>query len=152
MTLPASDAFSLGLAHDQRRRSISRTRTPSIPRRSSSPKISFTSPSPSLPSTPTPAGSATPFSPPLTSAMGAKRGHKRKASSRQETQHSGESTIEELVEEVDARIAARERKLEAAGSLSSKKHVRNGSASSATTTTGVCRQRRMFVGESGAEY
>ncbi|KIK81890.1 hypothetical protein PAXRUDRAFT_108137, partial [Paxillus rubicundulus Ve08.2h10] len=139
MTLPASDAFSLGLAHDKRRRSLSRTRTPSIPRRSSSPKISFASPSPSLPSPPAPARSATPLSLPLTSAMGAKRGQKRKASSRQESQQSiiisGGPTIEELVEEVDARIAARERKLEAAAPLSSKKHVRNGSASSATTTT-----------------
>ncbi|KAF9235517.1 hypothetical protein BU15DRAFT_51337 [Melanogaster broomeanus] len=101
MTLPANDAFSLGLAHDQPRRSSSRarTRTPSIPRRSSSPKTSFSSQSPSLPSTPA-----------LTSGMGATRGHKRKASSGQASQHSiilsgGEGTINELVEEVDARIA-----------------------------------------------
>ncbi|KIJ59855.1 hypothetical protein HYDPIDRAFT_43702 [Hydnomerulius pinastri MD-312] len=131
MPLPANDVFSLGLAHDQPRRSSSRTRTPSIPRRSSSPKISF--PSPSQPSTPTP--SSAPFSAPLGSAsgvngMGTKRGHKRKAPSRQDSQHSitlSGATIEELVEEVDAQIAARERK-----ETSSKKHqhVRNGSASS----------------------
>ncbi|KAF9224684.1 hypothetical protein BS17DRAFT_701608 [Gyrodon lividus] len=111
MTLPANDAFSLGLAHDQPRRSASRTRTrtPSMPRGSSSPKILF-SPSPSLPD------------------MNAKRGHKRKASSRQRSQHSsilggGESTIEELV-------AA-----SSSSSSSSKKTARNGSASSATSIT-----------------
>jgi diacylglycerol kinase (CTP) len=45
--------------------------------------------------------------------MPAKRGHKRKASARngsQQLKQNGEATIEELIEEVDARIA-RERKL-----------------------------------------
>jgi diacylglycerol kinase (CTP) len=45
--------------------------------------------------------------------MPAKRGHKRKASARsgsQQLKQNGEATIEELVEDVDARIA-RERKL-----------------------------------------
>ncbi|KAL4071812.1 hypothetical protein V8B97DRAFT_2004415 [Scleroderma yunnanense] len=121
MALPANDAFSLGLAHDQRR-SSSRTRTPSLPRRSSSPKVS----------SPPPA-----FSPPssgidMAGAATGKRGYKRKASSRQDSQHSvslgspsaaaaaAAATIEELVEEVEGQILAREAR---------KSHVRNGSAS-----------------------
>ncbi|KAF8128939.1 hypothetical protein EV363DRAFT_1339248 [Boletus edulis] len=82
MTLPANDAFSLGLAHDQPRRS----RTPSIPRRSSSPKILFSSPSP---------------------GRGMSKGaHRRKHASDHSAQHSirlssGESTIQELIEEAD---------------------------------------------------
>jgi diacylglycerol kinase (CTP) len=103
MTLPANDAFSLGLAHDQHRRSTSRARTPSLPRRSSSPKVSFSSPSPP---------SSTSNNAPV-NGMPAKRGHKRKASARsgsQQLKQNGEATIEELVEDVDARIA-RERKL-----------------------------------------
>ncbi|KAG2033346.1 hypothetical protein BDR03DRAFT_693611 [Suillus americanus] len=102
MTLPANDAFSLGLAHNQPRRSSSRT--PSLPRRSSSPKISFSSPSTS---------SSLVFSSQPANGMPAKRGHKRKASARngsQQLKQNGEATIEELIEEVDARIA-RERKL-----------------------------------------
>ncbi|KAH7882887.1 hypothetical protein F5I97DRAFT_1930508 [Phlebopus sp. FC_14] len=115
MSLPANDAFSLGLAHDQPRRSSSRTRTPSLPRRSSSPKISFSSRSPS--SSPTPPA----YSPPPSAAnvMGARRGHRRKPSSKRGSQHTifnGDATIQELVEEVDP---ARQLK----------KHVRNGSAS-----------------------
>ncbi|KAG1855636.1 hypothetical protein DFJ58DRAFT_716199 [Suillus subalutaceus] len=104
MTLPANDAFSLGLAHNQPRRSSSRVRTPSLPRRSSSPKISFSPPSTS---------SSIVFSSQPANGMPAKRGHKRKASARngsQQLKHNGEATIEELIEEVDARIA-RERKL-----------------------------------------
>ncbi|KAH0831050.1 hypothetical protein J3R83DRAFT_13561 [Lanmaoa asiatica] len=96
MTLPANDAFSLGLAHDQPRRASSRSRTPSIPRRSSSPKILFSSPS------------ATPSPTPLPGGMPAKRAHRRKHAANQGSQHSirlsaGESTIEELVEEADTR-------------------------------------------------
>lgn len=116
MALPANDAFSFGLAHDQPRRSLSRTRTPSLPRRSSSPKVSASSPPPA-------------FSPPPSGIdmAGGKRGHKRKASSRQDSQHSlslsspSAPTIEELVEEVEGQILAREAR---------RAHVRNGSASS----------------------
>ncbi|KAG2339125.1 hypothetical protein BDR05DRAFT_635290 [Suillus weaverae] len=103
MTLPANDAFSLALAHDQPRRSSSRARTPSLPRRSSSPKISFS------PST----SSSVVFSPQPANGMPVKRGHKRNASARngsQQLKQNREATIEELIEEVDARIA-RERKL-----------------------------------------
>ncbi|KAG9313711.1 hypothetical protein JVU11DRAFT_6061 [Chiua virens] len=81
MTLPANDAFSLGLAHDQSRRS----RTPSIPRRSSSPKILFSSSSPS----------------PLPPGMSPKRAHRRKHSSNHHTIRS--DSIQELVEEADIR-------------------------------------------------
>lgn len=104
MTIPANDAFSLGLAHDQPRRSSSRARTPSLPRRSSSPKVTFSPPSTS---------NSLVFSPQPANGMPAKRGHKRKASARngsQQLKQNGEATIEELIEEVDARIA-RERKL-----------------------------------------
>ena len=91
MTLPANDAFSLGLAHDQPRRASSRSRTPSLPR-PSSPKILFASP----PATPSPA--------PLPGGM-PKRTHRRKHSSNQHNVRvsNGESTIEELVEEADDR-------------------------------------------------
>jgi len=123
MALPANDAFSLGLAHDQHRRSSSRTRTPSLPRRSSSPKVS--SPPPAF--SPPPSGPVS-----MAGAPSGKRGHKRKASSRQE-QHSvslsssSPTTIEELVEEVESHILAREAR---------KAHVRNGSASSASNKKG----------------
>ena len=98
MTLPANDAFSLGLAHDQPRRTSSRSRTPSIPRRSSSPKILFSSPS------------TTPSAVPLSGGMSAKRAHRRKHAPDQGSQHNirltgGESTIEELVEEVETRTS-----------------------------------------------
>ncbi|KAG6331410.1 hypothetical protein ID866_7681 [Astraeus odoratus] len=118
MPIPANDAFSLGLAHDQPRRSSSRTRTPSLPRRSSSPKVP--SPTPSVFSSPAPSGIDMAGG----VAAGGKRGHKRKASSRQDSQHSislrRTATIEELVEEVDAQILARQAK---------KAHVRNDSSS-----------------------
>ncbi|KAG1763098.1 hypothetical protein EDD22DRAFT_888635 [Suillus occidentalis] len=114
MTIPANDAFSLGLAHDQPRRSSSRTRTPSIPRRSS-PKVTFSPPSTS---------NKLVFSPQPANGMPAKRGHKRKASARngsQQLKQNGEATIEELIEEVDARIA-RERKLPP-GSSTDKRNI-----------------------------
>lgn len=120
MALPANDAFSLGLAHDQPRRSSSRTRTPSLPRRSSSPKVS----------SPPPAFSPPPSGINMTGAPTGKRGHKRKASSRQEQDSvslSSPATIEELVEEVEGRNLAREAR---------KAHVRNGSASSACNKRG----------------
>ncbi|KAG2159217.1 uncharacterized protein EDB93DRAFT_272131 [Suillus bovinus] len=117
MTLPANDAFSLGLAHDKPRHSSSRARTPSLPRRSSSQKISFSSPSTS---------SSLVFSSQPANGMPAKRGHKRKASARngsQQLKQNGELTIEELIEEVDARIA-RERKLFPDGSPDKRNIVR----------------------------
>ncbi|KAG2131020.1 hypothetical protein DEU56DRAFT_814474 [Suillus clintonianus] len=118
MTLPANDAFSLGLAHDQPRRSSSRARTSSLPRRSSSPKISFSPPSST--------SSSIVFSSQSANGMPAKRGHKRKASARngsQQLKQNGEATIEELIEEVDARIA-RERKLSPNGSPDKRKTVK----------------------------
>ncbi|KAJ8595734.1 hypothetical protein M405DRAFT_758676 [Rhizopogon salebrosus TDB-379] len=121
MTLPANDAFSLGLAHDQPRRSTSRARTPSLPRRSSSPKISFPSPTPPLS-----ASNNAAFSPQAVNGMPAKRGHKRKASARggsQQLKQNAEVTIEELVEEVDTRIA-RERRLSPVGSTDKHKTVK----------------------------
>ncbi|KAI6041572.1 hypothetical protein EDC04DRAFT_2668910 [Pisolithus marmoratus] len=104
MAIPANDAFSLGLAHDQPRRSSSRSRTPSLPRRSSTPPTNI-------------------------SMTGAKRVHKRRASAMRDSQHSSASmgslsdapTIDELVEEVDAQIVCGEAKMQS--------HARNGSAS-----------------------
>ncbi|OJA09049.1 hypothetical protein AZE42_04730 [Rhizopogon vesiculosus] len=119
MTLPANDAFSLGLAHDQPRRSTSRT--PSLPRRSSSPKISFSSPTP-----PSSTSNNAVFSPQLVNGMSVKRGHKRKASARsgsQQLRQNGEAMIEELVEDVDSRIA-HERKLSHGSSLDKRKTVK----------------------------
>jgi diacylglycerol kinase (CTP) len=58
--------------------------------------------------------------------MPAKRGHKRKASARggsQQLKQNAEATIEELVEEVDTRIA-RERRLSPVGSTDKHKTVK----------------------------
>ncbi|KAI6128147.1 hypothetical protein EDD16DRAFT_1472665 [Pisolithus croceorrhizus] len=105
MALPANDAFSLGLAHDQPRRSSSRSRTPSLPRRSSTPPTNI-------------------------SMAGAKRAHKLRASSMRDSHYSSASmgslsdapTLDELVEEVDAQVVPREAKKQS--------RARNGSASS----------------------
>lgn len=109
MVLPANDAFSLGLAHDQPRRSSSRSRTPSLPRRPSTPPTNIN-----------------------ISMTGAKHAHKRRPSSMRDSQHSSGSmgslsdapTIDELVEEADAQVVAREAKRQS--------RARNGSASSNT--------------------
>ncbi|EGN91833.1 hypothetical protein SERLA73DRAFT_191940 [Serpula lacrymans var. lacrymans S7.3] len=70
MTLPANDAFSLGLAHDQHRRSHSLSR-------STSPKVSFSS-----------STKSTSFSPHNSvQANGMKRNGKRRVSSRQNSLH-----------------------------------------------------------------
>lgn len=104
MALPANDAFSLGLAHDQPRRSSSRSRTPSLPRRPSTPPTSI-------------------------SMAGAKRAHKLRASSMRDSHCSSTSmgslsdapTIEELAEEVDAQTVP--------GDAKKQSRALNGSAS-----------------------
>lgn len=113
MALPANDVFSLGLAHDRPRRSSSRTRTPSLPRSSPSPKVSFPSP----PSSPSPS-----LKPVIVTMHGSGRKGKPSSSRPQHTASrsiSSTAPIEELVEEVEAQISARKAR---------KSRSRNGSA------------------------